>query len=380
LSTDGLVTSFSPHNGDDIFVGGMPYHVQNADQPWSIANPDPSTLRFEIRSGDVWDEDPFYKERSGVSGESYFAAGKAIDINYDFMVEPGDPNSSEWLVIGQIHAADGFSSPPFAVELIGERLAIHLRYKLPGQQYQDWFAFIDDDPIVRGQYYNLHAKLDFEARRPSGSAEIWLDGEKIVDYSGYFGFGAGFYWKMDAYRQEAPETFAINFRGLSIEGDLGVEIYGSRNGDKIDSTHSPPGQPDLTKRGDIIYGGQGDDWIKAELGRDILLGGPGRDHLKGGVGGDTLVGGPGRDKLKGGSGFDVFYFNATSGKDKIVDFKDNFDAIALPADLVSNHTEIQDYITKIKGGIYLDIPGGGRVFMKGVSADQLTDKDDFLLL
>ena len=56
MSTEGLVTSFSPHNDDRIYVDGMPYTVQNADRPWSISNPDPYTLRFELRPGDVWPE------------------------------------------------------------------------------------------------------------------------------------------------------------------------------------------------------------------------------------------------------------------------------------------------------------------------------------
>lgn len=380
MSSDGIVTAFSPHNGADIFVGGLPYHVQNADQPWSATNPDPHTLRFELRSGDVWDEDPSYKERSGVSGETFFAAGKTIEIDYDFMIEPGAPNTSEWMVIGQIHAADGFSSPPFAVELIGDNLAIHLRYKLPGSQYVDWFAFVDDEPIVRGEYYHLKAELDFEARSPTGSAKVWLNDEQIVDYDGHLGFGAGFYWKMDVYRALAPETIAINFRNMDIDGDLGVEIYGTKKGDTINPDQSPPGQPGLTVRGDIIYGQGGADSIKGNIGRDILIGGPGKDVLRGGTGGDTLAGGPGKDKLKGGSGFDVFYFNADSGKDTVVDFRDHVDAIALPSSLVSDHTEVRDYVEKVKGGTLLDIPGGGSVFLKGIRPSQLTDEDDFLLL
>ena len=378
---EGIVTSFSPHNGADIFIGGMPYHVQNADKPWSFTNPFPDTLRFELRSGDVWDEDPSYKERSGVSGESFFAAGKSIDITYQFMIEPGDPNTSEWVVIGQIHAADGFSSPPFAVELVGENLAIHLRYKQPGKQYQDWLAFVDDEPIVRGKYYTLHAQLDFEARQETGSAKVWLDGELIVDYSGYLGFGAGFYWKMDVYRAAAPETVAINFRDVSVDGDLGVEIFGTNKGDKISPGDRVPGQPKVTSKGDIIYGEGGKDNIKGGTGNDILIGGSGKDYLKGGKGGDTLVGGPGKDKLKGGAGYDVFFFNQKTGKkDVILDFKDHVDSIALPADLVPENARISDYVEKVKGGVMLEIPDHGKVFIKHITPSQLTDKDDFLLL
>ncbi|MCB1499006.1 MAG: heparin lyase I family protein [Bauldia sp.] len=380
MSKPGVVTSFSPHNGADIFIGGMPYHVQNADKSWSFTNPAPDTLRFELRSGDVWDEDPGYKERSGVSGESFFAAGKTIDITYDFMIEPGAANTSDWVVIGQLHAADGFSSPPFAVELIGEQLAIKLRYKVPGGEYQEQYVFIDDQPIVRGKYYHLHAVLDFDAHDNAGAADVWLDDEHIGDYSGYLGFGAGYYWKADVYRAASLETIAINFRDMVIAGDLGVEIYGTRKGDEISSDSRLSGQPKQTNKGDIIYGEEGKDKIIGRKGNDILIGGDGKDDLKGGKGDDTLAGGPGKDKLKGGGGHDVFFFKEGGGKDKIIDFKDGVDAIAIPLELIPDHAEIANYIEKVKGGVILDIPGGGEVFLKNVKPAQLTDKNDVLLV
>ena len=296
------------------------------------------------------------------------------------MIEPGAPNTSEWLLIGQFHAADGFSSPPFAVELIGEQLAIKLRYKVPGEQVYQWYEFVDDEPIVRGKYYDFRAEFDVEPEaRNSGSVKVWLDGELIVDYSGYLGYGAGFYWKADVYRAEAPETIAVNYRDMSLDGQIGVDIYGTKNNDKIDPDHRAPGQPKMTKNGDITHGFEGADKIKGWSGNDILIGGPGNDDLNGSKGGDTLIGGPGKDKLKGGSGFDTFYFDETSGKDTIIDFKDGIDAIALPVELFSSVSELLDNIHKVKGGAELDLPGKGEVFIKDVSPDQLTDLD-FLVL
>ena len=333
-----------------------------------------------MRSGDVWQEDATAKERTGIGGESFFAAGKDVTVSYDFMIEPGDENTSEWLLIGQFHAADGFSSPPFAVELIGEHLAIKLRYRVPGEQVYQWYEFVDDDAIVRGKYYDFRAEFDVEPKaRNSGSVKVWLDDELIIDYSGYLGYGAGFYWKADVYRAAAPETIAVNYRGISLDGQIGVDIYGTKNNDKIDPDHRAPGQPKMTTNGDITHGFEGADKLKGWTGNDILIGGPGKDDLNGAKGGDTLIGGPGKDKLKGGSGFDTFYFDGTSGKDTIVDFRDGIDAIALPVELFASVSELLDNIRKVKGGSELDLPGKGEVFIKGVSPDQLTDLD-FLVL
>ena len=217
MSSIGSVHAFSPHNGDDIVVDGLSYSVQNANRPWSLQNPEPGTLRFELRPGDVWYHDAPDRERSEIAGETIYPAGKDITIHYDFRVGPGPDNTSDWMVIGQLHATDEFSSPIFAVELIGEHLAIHLRYKLPDEQYQDWFAFVDDDPIVRGKYYEIKANLHMVDEH-DGSVDVWLDGEHIVDYSGFVGYGYGVYWKQGIYRAASPEAFAVDYRDLSIDG------------------------------------------------------------------------------------------------------------------------------------------------------------------
>jgi hypothetical protein len=380
MSTEGLVTSFSPHDGDRIFVDGMPYRVEHADRPWSITNPDSDTLRFELRSGDVWHQDAPAKERTGIGGEDFFAAGKDVSVTYEFMIEPGDPNTSEWLLIGQFHPADGFSSPPFAVELIGEELAIKLRYRIPGEQVYQWYEFQDDEPIVRGKYYKFHAEFDVEPnQRNSGSVKVWLDGEQIVDYSGYLGYGSSFYWKADLYRAAAPETIAVNYRGMSLEGELGVDIYGTEHDDRIDPDHRVPGQPKMTTNGDIINGFDGADTIRGSSGNDILIGDGGGDLLKGASGGDTLIGGAGKDELKGANGDDTFYFDAKSGKDVIRDFEDGTDMIALPGELFGSVAELLDNIHKVDGGVELDLPGKGLVFIKHINPGQITEHD-FLVL
>jgi len=56
--------------------------------------------------------------------------------------------------------------------------------------------------------------------------------------------------------------------------------------------------------GDIIYGGKGDDTIKALGGADQLFGDEGDDQLEGGDGDDLIDGGSGDDRLTGGTGND----------------------------------------------------------------------------
>lgn len=212
-----------------ISIDGLPYTVQNAGQPWSLDDPEPGTLRFQLRPGDVWPRDPREKERSEIAGDVVYAAGGAVTVRYDFRIAPGPANTSEWLIIGQFHATDNVTNPIFAVELVGERLAVQLRHASPGDKYEQWFAFIDDEPIVRGKYYRLEARLRLKSDE-SGSVDVWLEGEPIVRYSGPIGYGYGVYWKQGVYRAASPEAISIDFRNLRVEGDVQDWDRGARGG------------------------------------------------------------------------------------------------------------------------------------------------------
>ena len=63
----------------------------------------------------------------------------------------------------------------------------------------------------------------------------------------------------------------------------------------------------------VIFSGEGDDWLfgnggndqlHGTKGKDMLDGGDGDDHLRGGAGNDVLIGGAGADRLDGGDGND----------------------------------------------------------------------------
>ena len=81
----------------------------------------------------------------------------------------------------------------------------------------------------------------------------------------------------------------------------GVTITGTSNGDTIDATHAPSGQPFATSENDTIYGMGGNDVIRALAGNDAIDGGTGNDTLYGDDGNDTLTGGSGTDKLYAGN-------------------------------------------------------------------------------
>ena len=109
---------------------------------------------------------------------------------------------------------------------------------------------------------------------------------------------------------------------------------------------------------DRLYGGNGKDVLKGGGGDDMLSGGRHRDILKGGAGDDVLNGGHGNDVLRGNAGADTFVFD--QGRDRIKDFRDNVDTIAIDADLARGRSvaDILDDASISHGRAILDFGHG----------------------
>ena len=117
------------------------------------------------------------------------------------------------------------------------------------------------------------------------------------------------------------------------------------NGNAGADTLRGDGGDDLLQGGinnDLLDGGAGRDTLAAGNGADSLFGGADDDRLEGNAGPDTLDGGTGDDVLRGGIGIDTFVFEPGSGADRIVDFQNNLDVIALDAGLLAESAPVPD--------------------------------------
>jgi Ca2+-binding RTX toxin-like protein len=104
----------------------------------------------------------------------------------------------------------------------------------------------------------------------------------------------------------------------------------------------------------IIEGGYGSDVIAGRGGDDLLVGDLGRpdtvgaytfrfaDRIDGGAGNDVLSGDLESDVLTGGSGADTFVIDTYYGTDRITDFQDGVDTLALYGGLTINGWEGRD--------------------------------------
>jgi hypothetical protein len=197
------VARFSGIDGSLIYLDNHPFEVQSL-QPYSLQNPDSQTLRFELRSGDIYGnwggtERVELEQQIYVNGTFGYPADTDLHVAYDFMLEPGNRSTSQWVVIGQWHHGDA-GSPPFAVALRGERMQIITRTADTNAEVN---MYTDPKPIQRGHYYSMDIWVNFARCTLS----VVRDGVPIVSFSGQGKLGTGnsrYYWKHGIYR--APTT------------------------------------------------------------------------------------------------------------------------------------------------------------------------------
>ena len=217
------ISQFSGTNGAYItFDATTSASVQNANQPWSLTEPDANTLRFSLHSGDHWAEagggyndltmnNAAERTEIAVNAGNPYPAGTQINISYQLMVEPGAANTAPWLSLSQFHETPANGPGPFGILLDGEHMMIRT-----ASGSGSTVLWEDPNPIQRGHYYDMNIQVKFD---PSGNGflSVWRDGVQIVNYQGPIGYdGQSYYFKKGVYRGPAPETITADFRNLHI--------------------------------------------------------------------------------------------------------------------------------------------------------------------
>lgn len=219
------INSFSGATGSSVTIDGIRAGVQNANESWSLTSPDTHTLRFSLRSGDNWSTSGWNDltqnngaERSEIRLLPEYAQHTQINVDYQLTVQPGATNTASWMLLSQFHETPSDGPPPFAVEMVGERMRIVLRYQEPGQSGTTTkVVYTDPNPIQRGHSYDMNIQVNFD-NTGNGYLNVWRDGVQIVDYNGSIGYESGqsYYWKEGVYRSPAAETMTVDFSNLHI--------------------------------------------------------------------------------------------------------------------------------------------------------------------
>ncbi|HEY8615806.1 heparin lyase I family protein [Phenylobacterium sp.] len=399
-----------------MYFDETPYVLHNSGDTWSFRQTG-DVYRFEVRSGDQWRERDGTKERSEISAKETLDFDKLYTMTYDFMIEPGQKITSDWLNVGQFHGTPdlgdyGSLGPVFATQMSGEHMRFIMRTDpnpITASRPEDKVIYTDKSDIVRGHWYQMKIEIRFD---PDGEGliKVWRDGDLLVDYKGGVGYNdaLGPYWKMGIYRESSPETLAVDYRNFSIvEGgattptptptpptstspdplvirapsNQGALLLGGGAADHLigaggaDTLDGGGGDDSLTGGSgpDSLMGAGGSDTLTAGGGDDGLLGGDGADLLRGNDGRDTLNGGLGADTLTGGSGYDVFRLATRDGSvDVITDFSksDKIELDLRGLGVSGGQVQFMDglgaaatsaatlHYTASSGALYLDLDGG----------------------
>lgn len=204
-----------------ILAGNSAFSVQYPAKTWSLTAASDTSLRFEVRAGDVAPIDPGTKERSEIQGATNFNASQPVRVTYNFTIDPSSAaNSAAWMVIGQFHqtAADG-NSPPFAIELVGQKMAVNI-----AQPGADNYIWTDASNVVYGHTYQIQIDATFHAT--SGKLVVTRDGIVVVNYTGPLGWGAmgQIYWKEGIYRAATTGTMIATYDNTFIAGNAAPTV------------------------------------------------------------------------------------------------------------------------------------------------------------
>ncbi|WP_407170708.1 heparin lyase I family protein [Bradyrhizobium sp. ORS 111] len=201
-----------------ISIRGITYVPESAMSEWSIGRSTASATditRFEVRAGDEWAEDRESgenKERSELDGyKRRFPHGADVWGAYALFIEPGADYQSDWTAISQMH---GSKVRPFHIHFKLGRLVIFTEATSPRPATNVRYS----GPLSRNQWHNLVFHLR-EGEADSGQLDVWLDGNKIVQFVGAIGAtGNEAYWKFGIYRGYGPiaTPFAIQFANMEI--------------------------------------------------------------------------------------------------------------------------------------------------------------------
>ncbi|MFG1279761.1 heparin lyase I family protein, partial [Xanthobacter autotrophicus] len=209
-----------------VSLDGEEFAYQGAGNSYSISSVGEDSVRFELRDGDQhsWDAaNGKTTERDELAMRTTIPYGTAIEISYDFMIEPGDANTAYFMVVGQLHqnTVEGapYWSPPFSIEMIGEKMAVVIYTTGDDGQPVRTVLYEDTIDITRGQYYDIDIKVVFDPTGENGRLVVVRDGVTLVDYSGVLGYEGydSVYWAEGIYRSDnATETIAAVYADLDI--------------------------------------------------------------------------------------------------------------------------------------------------------------------
>jgi hypothetical protein len=209
------------HSYEPAAAAGNPNAIQ-------VSTTQPELLRFNARRNENsrWDaKEGSAVDRAELTGwPQPIPLGTDVWLSYSQRILPGDPITSRWCVIGQMHATtqpgDRASSPPFALHFLpGDIFEVSTRYVAAARHINNPDETIRySGPVERNRWYDHVFRLRFGFK---GDAVLqwWRDGVLMLDLSGFsMGFNdpEGPYWQFGVYRKTSPEDLTVEYRNVEV--------------------------------------------------------------------------------------------------------------------------------------------------------------------
>jgi polysaccharide lyase-like protein len=213
-NTVGKITNFNGANNAHFNIDGIQVLVQNPNKSWSLRNPDPYCLQFEVRPGDCWVDGSYVdhgNNRSEIEFSPRYNSGVKLIFAATLNVSGSAPTAVDFYFT-QLHAVSGSPPAPFYLQIAkGDYLEV-----ITQNPNSNWNRiYRAPSPIRRGQAMQLRSEVNMNTS--GGYAKVWLDGNQIVNYSGAIGASnSQYYWKCGIYRGETPDTLSLYLKNLSV--------------------------------------------------------------------------------------------------------------------------------------------------------------------
>jgi hypothetical protein len=180
---------------------------------------------------------------------------------------------------------------------------------------------------------------------------------------------------------DTPDIVGTLRADVLVGGSAAEDLRGLNGADRL----LAQGGDDLLDGGagrDLVAGGGGDT-VRGGGGDDSLSGSGGADALQAAGGRDRLDGGGGADRLWGGAGADLFVFAAGGDDDRILDFEDGVDRLALDDALWGGRawtvSQVLARASVTEEGVLFDFGGGDRLRILGLDGIEAL-RDDLVVI
>lgn len=197
-------------------IGGKPWYNHHGGRAYSLTKLDDTTLRMEVRQGDPEAID-VGGERSEISGGWVINPTDLIDVEFDYMLEPGPSfvvgqNGLAWATLLQIH---GDVRPCWIGFEGAEKIFLAVNADVNYDQ-REWHSM---SSLVRGQTYKFRLQLKRSPSSPNGYVKLWIDGVLVADFTGIRVSGMDNYVKLGLYRGWnglVPQTTAVRYSNILV--------------------------------------------------------------------------------------------------------------------------------------------------------------------